>query len=120
MNYIYKDIVKLFKHRHWHEKIYLFFYYIAWIMYILSLLGLPSLGIDFFKTIQQYLRIYISLFLVIKFNPFGKTHKSNKISKFDKTIAFQGGLFILTTSLLNNIITKYLSDNKIHKILSYL
>lgn len=107
MNYIYK----IFKGREWHEKIYLFFYYLAWIMYIFSIIGISSFGLNFFQEVQHYLRIYISLFLIIKFNPWGIVSKYGKISNFDRIIAFQAGIFILTTTLLNNIINNYISNN---------
>lgn len=109
INYFFKQ----FKDREWHEKIYLFFYYLAWILYIFSVIGLSQFGYNFFDKIQHYLRIYISLFLVIKFNPFGKISKSGKISEFDRIIAFQAGIFILTTTLLNNIISNYLKFYKV-------
>ena len=103
MNLIYKE----FKDRQWHEKIYLFFYYLAWILYIFSLIGLTQFGFKFFDGVQRYLRIYISLFLIIKFNPWGIVSKSGKITKFDRIIAFQAGIFILTTTLLNKVISNY-------------
>ena len=109
MNLIYKE----FKGREWHEKIYLFFYYLAWILYIFSIIGLSQFGSKFFDEIQHYLRIYISLFLIIKFNPWGIISKSGKISRFDRIIAFQAGIFILTTTLLNNIITNYFKFYKV-------
>jgi hypothetical protein len=57
------------------------------------------------ETIDYYVRIYICLFLLWRFNPF---RKINKFTELDRKIAFTAGLFILTTTALN----KYLDDAK--------
>jgi hypothetical protein len=92
----------------WHEKLYLLIYYLAWIFYFLSLIGISTFGYEFFDNAQGYLRIYICIFLIIKFNPYSKIWKTKKVTKFDINIAFHAGLFILTTTIINSFIGKYL------------
>jgi len=94
----------------WHEKLYLLIYYLAWIFYFLSLFGISTFGYKFFNNAQQYLRIYICIFLIIKFNPYSKIGKTKKVTKFDINIAFHAGLFILTTTIINSFIGKYLQN----------
>jgi len=93
--------IEIFKNNKWHENIFLIIYYFSWVLYILSLLGISFFGINFFNDIQQFIRIYISLFLIIKFNPFTNQKKFNN---FDKNIVFQAGVFILSTTLLNQLV----------------
>jgi hypothetical protein len=49
------------------------------------------------ETIDKYIKIYICLFLIYRFNPFrGKS----QFTSLDRKIAFSAGLFIFTTSFL--------------------
>ena len=65
-----KDVYKFFiNSKKWHEHIYLIIYYLAWILYILSILGIYSFGKNFFIISQFFIKIYIALFLIIRFNP---------------------------------------------------
>ena len=56
---------------------------------------------------REGLKIYVALFLIIKFNPF--TNKT-PFTQFDRRIAFQAGVFLLSTTILNTIIMNY-TDN---------
>ena len=75
----------------------------------MSALGLSSTAPEYLKTLDYYLRIYICLFLILRFNPFRKyfpIYKKSyiKFNDLDRKIAFSAGLFILTTSILNNYV----------------
>lgn len=100
----------IFKHNQWHENIFLIVYYIAWFVYILSIFGISFFGMNFFNNVQQAIRIYISIFLIIKFNPF---INKKKISNFDKNIVFQAGFFILSTTIINQIIKTFFNYIKL-------
>lgn len=100
----------IFKHNQWHENIFLIVYYFAWIFYALSIFGISFFGMNFFNNVQQAIRIYISVFLIIKFHPF--TYKK-KISNFDKEIVFQAGFFILSTTIINQIIKTFFNYIKL-------
>ena len=99
-----------FSGNEWHENLYLIIYYLAWIFYILSLIGISTFGLKFFNEAQVYLRIYICIFLILKFNPYNRIWKTLKVTKFDINIAFHAGLFILTTTFINSFIGNYLKD----------
>ena len=72
---------------------------------ILSFLGLSQSAEKYLESLDYYVRIYICLFLIWRFNPF---RSSYEFTDLDRKIAFSGGLLILTTSALNN----YLNDIK--------
>lgn len=93
--------MKLFNSSQWHENVFLLIYYFGWVLYIFSLFGISFFGLNFFNDIQQIIRIYISLFLILKFNPFTN---NKKFSDFDKSIVFQAGVFILSTTIINQIV----------------
>ena len=88
------------------------FIIISWILIIISALGFSQDASKFLEDLDYYVRIYICLFLIWRFNPF-KTHY--EFTDLDRKIAFSAGMFILTTTALNqylekfkNIIKKYL------------
>jgi hypothetical protein len=72
---------------------------------ILSFLGLSQSAEKYLESLDYYVRIYICLFLIWRFNPFRSRYE---FTDLDRKIAFSGGLLILTTSALNT----YLSDIK--------
>jgi hypothetical protein len=87
------------------------FIIISYILILISFLGLSDDANKYLDNIDYYVRIYICLFLIWRFNPF---RKIDEFTNLDRKIAFSAGLFILTTSALKN----YLDDikNKIHEI----
>ena len=77
----------------------------SWILIFVSILGFSNTMTKYLEEIDYYVRIYTCLFLMWRFNPF-RTHY--EFTNLDRKIAFNAGLFILTTSILK----QYLSDAK--------
>ena len=84
------------------NKLYDIISYITWILYILILLGLSANAPEYLDSLQYYVKIYISLFLIYRFNPFRRV----KFTNLDAKIAFSAGIFLLTTSAINGILLK--------------
>ena len=95
---------KLFYGKEFHEKIFLYIFYGSWIIYFITLIGTIQYGSEYLDFMREGLKIYVALFLIIKFNPF--TNKTS-FTQFDRRIAFQAGVFLLSTTILNNIIINY-------------
>lgn len=72
--------------------------------YIAVLLGLLTTTPEYIQTLETYIKIYISLFLLVRFNPF----VSIKFTELDRKIVFSSALIVLTTSVLNNTIQQYI------------
>jgi len=83
-------------------KLFTLFLVLFYAFAILSALGVYPNARAYVETMDYYMRIYICLFLIWRFNPFS-THKFDEL---DKKIAFIAGVTILTTTALN----KYLTD----------
>lgn len=81
---------------HLHTILITAFIYITYTLIIISILGLSDKGNEFLKIMDSYMKIYVSLFLIIRFNPFTK----NQFNELDRKFAFTSGMFILTTSAL--------------------
>ena len=92
------------------EKMFSIFVTVSYILIFVSFLGLSASAPKYLDSLDYYVRIYICLFLLWRFNPF---RKMDKFTDLDRKIAFSAGLFILTTTTLN----QYLNDIK-NKILS--
>jgi hypothetical protein len=68
---------------------------------IVSALGLYPNAQTYVVTMDYYMRIYICLFLIWRFNPFSQ----HKFDQLDKKIAFMAGVIILSTTALNQYVT---------------
>lgn len=91
------------------ERIYDITIYISYALIILSSLGLSHFAPKFLDDMDYYVRIYICLFLLWRFNPY---RKLDTFTNLDRKVAFSAGLFILTTTTLNTYLNTYLNDFK--------
>jgi len=88
------------------DNLYNIIAYVSFILYILISLGISANAPQYLDTLQYYIKIYISLFLIIRFNPF----RTAKFTELDTKIAFSAGLFLLATTAINNVLQKYLTN----------
>lgn len=82
--------------------------YITWAFYIAIALGLSTNAPEYLDYLQSFVKIYISLFLIYRFNPFRRV----KFTGLDAKIAFSSGVFLLGTTAINGILQKYVSKLK--------
>jgi hypothetical protein len=89
------------------------FIILSYALIFISFFGLSNSAPKYLESVDYYVRIYICLFLIWRFNPFRRVYK---FTDLDRKIAFSAGLFILTTTALN----QYLIDvkNKVQKIVT--
>ena len=95
------------------ERFFNIFIILSYALIFISFFGLSDSAPKYLESVDYYVRIYICLFLIWRFNPFRKVYK---FTDLDRKIAFSAGLFILTTTALN----QYLIDvkNKVQKIIT--
>ena len=72
---------------------------ISYILYFLIFFGLSTSAPEYLETLQYWTKIYVSLFLMIRFNVFRKV----QFTDFDRKVAFNAGFFLLTTTLFDQI-----------------
>jgi hypothetical protein len=82
--------------------------YLTWTLYIAIALGLSAAAPEYLDDLQYYVKIYICLFLIFRFNPFRRV----QFTKLDSRIAFSAGLFLLATTAIGSILKNYLSQIK--------
>lgn len=98
------------------ERLFDIIIYTSYFLIILSSFGLSETAPKYLQSLDYYLRFYICLFLIWRFNPL---RTSYEFTDLDRKIAFSAGLFILTTTALNKYLeyfkrkTKNLIDRKV-------
>jgi hypothetical protein len=70
---------------------------LTYVLVFLYLFGISNFAKEKLDIIDKYIRIYICLFLIFRFNPFRTKYE---FTNLDRKIAFSAGLFIFTTSIL--------------------
>jgi len=91
----------------WHQFLYTYGVIISSVFFIISLFGISFINFINFKyisTLRIILKIYLSLILLIRFNPYINRKKTKIQQEFDRNIAFSAGFILLfTTTLLNSV-----------------
>ena len=70
------------------------FIYISYSLLFLTALGFSHYAPQYLNGMDYYVKIYVCLFLILRFNPFRRV----KFTELDRKVAFSAGLFILTTT----------------------
>lgn len=76
------------------------------LLYIIVALGVSASAPTYLSTLDYYIRLYVSLFLIYRFNPF----RQIKFTDFDRKIAFNAGIFLITTTALNQVLENFKSQ----------
>jgi hypothetical protein len=91
------------------ERIFDFIIYLTYFLIILSFFGVSEYAPKYLNELDYYVRIYICLFLMWRFNPFRSYYD---FTNLDRKIAFSAGAFILTTTALNNYLISIQNEVK--------
>lgn len=94
------------------ENIFTIVITLTWILYIIIAFGISSSAPNYLNDLQYYTKIYVSLFLILRFNPFRRV----KFTDLDREIAFSAGIFLLGTTAINSFLANYLNllDSVLH------
>ncbi len=86
------------------EHVFDFTFLIIYLLYFLIALGISATAPKYLSFLDYYVKIYVSLFLILRFNPF----RNVKFTRLDKKIAYNAGLFVLfATTTVNEIFINY-------------
>jgi hypothetical protein len=77
---------------------------LSYILYILALFGIYNNAFMYLGTLSMILKTYVSLFLIIRFNPYIK----HDFTDFDRKIVFSAGTFLFLTTTISSILASYL------------
>lgn len=94
-------MIFLHKLNEFQERVFDIFIIVSYILIFASFFGFSSSAPQYLDNLDYYIRIYICLFLLWRFNPF---RKIDSFTNLDRKIVFSAGLFILTTTALNDYV----------------
>lgn len=86
------------------EDIFTYSVYLSYFLYIVVALGLSRSAPKYLQFLDSLIRIFVSLFLIIQFNPFRNNIEFND---FDRRVAFSAGLFTFATTGVNQLLQYY-------------
>ena len=78
--------------------------YISYLLLFISYIGISASAPNYLNSLDYYIRIYTSLFLIWRFNPLRSQYE---FTDLDRKIAFSAGVFVLTTTALNVYLVKF-------------
>ena len=84
------------------------FIFTSWVLYFAILFGVSINAPSYLDNVDYYAKIYVSLFLLYRFNAFRKV----TFTELDRKIAFSAGVFLFATTALNQVLTQYLQPLK--------
>jgi len=95
----------------WYQQIYLYSIYLSFLLYTLTLTGVAEIAPLYSSNLQIFLRYYVCIFLIVRFNPYIDNSKISKSDAlFDRKIAFASGIFLFLSTSTMDIISKYITD----------
>jgi len=80
-------------------------YIIIYILYVVIAFGLSATAPKYLNDLLFYTKLYVSLFLIFRFNPFRKV----KFTPLDAKIAYNAGIFLLFTTIINSVLITYIN-----------
>jgi hypothetical protein len=100
-----------------YRKMFMFSIYGLEFLYFLLFIGIGIVKPEYLSFAQIFLKYFISLFLIIRFNPFS----SWDISKLDKDVTFSAGFLLLsTTTLYTFVFTKFTTTKLVQGVVKKL
>ena len=88
------------------NRLFTYFIIISYVLYFLFAVGISTNAPKYLAYLDYFVKIYISLFLIWRFNMFRKIH----FNELDQKIAFSAGVFLFATTALNEFLTNYFSE----------
>jgi len=86
-----------------YQTIFLYLLILSYILYALVFIGIVNNSPSYLETLNFVLKIYVSLVLLIRFNPF----INRQFTDFDKKIVFSSALFLISTTTINEVAINY-------------
>lgn len=96
------------KRMNWEELIQQFYYgaLYAWYgIYAIALLGIATVAPAYLSTLNNVLKYFIIVFLLVRFNPW---IKSEPFTAFDRTIVFSAAFFLLASTAIMTIVQSHM------------
>lgn len=110
-------MLKLFKYlfdfseSSWHQKLFIYGLYLSYILYFFAISGIVYYNPNYLHHLELFIKYYVAIILLIRFNPFIAKEKVKVDTEFDRRVAFSAGAFLLlslsTIDYIKSFIIKY-------------
>jgi hypothetical protein len=105
--------IKTFFNSKWHKQLFVYALYVSYILIFISLTGVVSWSPEYLDIIQKYIIYYVSIILIVRFNPF--INKNIVFDEYDRRIVYSAGVALLMTTSAIHVFESYLVST-LHKI----
>jgi len=78
------------------------------VAYLALVFGLVEKQPDILETVDFWLKVFMAIFLILRFNPF----TTIKFTEFDRKVVFATGVFLFTVTVVNNYLQTYVERVK--------
>ena len=80
--------------------------FLSFALYFAIAIGLSANAPEYLGELQSYTKLYVSLFLIWRFNPFRRV----KFTELDGKIAFSAGMLLLATTAFEGVVSNYIKE----------
>lgn len=80
-----------------HQLIFDIALYLSYVLYIIAYLQIGTYNPKYLDTLQDFMKYYVTFFLLVRFNPLVKS----QFNEFDRKVVFSSAIFLLTTTIFN-------------------
>jgi hypothetical protein len=93
---------------HLYQNIFIISLYLSYLLFAISISGVYKISPLYIINLRSFMRYYVCIFLIIRFNPFTNIRKITKEDiQFDRKIAFTAGVFLFLSTSLFDIALNY-------------
>lgn len=82
----------------WHKNAFVFGLYFSYVLYFFALTGIVVGAPKYLTILHTILIYYICFFLITKFNPYTRQYYKKEDHKFERSVAYHSGIFLLLTT----------------------
>ena len=91
----------------WHKNLYTILAYLSYALFIITFTGIIYIKPEYLELLDTMLKYYVSIFLILAFNPWTRDSMNKESRKFSQQIAFSGGIFLLMTTTIVTVLKQY-------------
>ena len=85
------------------ELLFNFVFFLMYSLYFVEWLGLSKTATTYLTTLDNIIKMYVSLFLIFRFNPLRHT----RFTEFDRQVVFTSALYVIATTTINTVIQTF-------------
>jgi len=97
-----------------HEVVFDLSLYLSYILYVFAYFQIGFNNPKYLDMLQNLMKYYVTIFLLIRFNPFVKS----QFTEFDRKVVFSSAIFLLATTAFNQY-ARNLDLTELSKVLKF-